>query len=223
MLVGKLYRGAIARKRLVSKRIALVKLSHRNANPRQAPFHNGAPDPMRRGIVPVITPALTGPSYLGIRARHHACTYQLRLNSSAKEVRTHRTASFSMTGGKAFVAQWGVLGTGWISSEFTQDLCRPLAKRNVQDVSHALAAVGSRDKSKAEAFVSMFAPEGGVAQQAGLVDFQPAAHGSYQDVVNDPVRLLAKRTIQGLTNIECSHSLCRLPAYRALPRLQACP
>lgn len=97
-----------------------------------------------------------------------------------------------MTDGKPFVAQWGVLGTGWISSEFTQDLCRPLAQRNVHDVSHALAAVGSRNKSKAEAFIAKFAPKGGAAQQAGLVDFKPVAHGSYQDVVNDPVRLLAQ-------------------------------
>ncbi|WVN90151.1 uncharacterized protein L203_105387 [Cryptococcus depauperatus CBS 7841] len=87
---------------------------------------------------------------------------------------------------KPFVAQWGILGCGWISSEFAQDISRPMASRNVTDVSHAIAAVGSRSLLKAKEFVNKFTPDGAAAQQAGLVDFKPRPYGSYREVVEDP-------------------------------------
>ncbi|ADV22727.1 Conserved hypothetical protein [Cryptococcus gattii WM276] len=87
---------------------------------------------------------------------------------------------------KPFVAQWGILGCGWISSEFTKDVSRPMASRNVTDVSHAIAAVGSRSLSKAEDFISNYCPNGAAGQQDGHVDFKPKAYGSYKGVVEDP-------------------------------------
>ncbi|WWD18925.1 hypothetical protein CI109_103381 [Kwoniella shandongensis] len=87
---------------------------------------------------------------------------------------------------KPFVAQWGVLGCGWISSEFTKDVSRPMSSRNVTDVSHAIAAVGSRTLSKAEEFIAANCPNGAAGQQTGLVDFKPKAYGSYKEVVDDP-------------------------------------
>ncbi len=59
--------------------------------------------------------------------------------------------------------RWGIIATGWISHQFTADLVR-----NGFDV----RAVGSRHAGTAQAFASEF----GV----------PHAHGSYQDLVDDP-------------------------------------
>lgn len=67
------------------------------------------------------------------------------------------------------------------------DVCRPLAKRGVTDVSHAVAAVGSRSLPKAQEFIEKYCPNGGVAQQDGSVDFKTDAVGSYQEVVDHPV------------------------------------
>ncbi|WVQ74807.1 hypothetical protein IAR50_004413 [Cryptococcus sp. DSM 104548] len=85
-----------------------------------------------------------------------------------------------------FVARWGILGCGWISSTFATDIARPTSTRKVTDVSHAIAAVGSRSLPKAEAFVAEHTPNGAAAQQDGLVSFKPKAYGSYQEVVEDP-------------------------------------
>ncbi|WRT68239.1 uncharacterized protein IL334_005215 [Kwoniella shivajii] len=85
-----------------------------------------------------------------------------------------------------FVAQWGILGCGWISSEFVKDICRPPSSRGVNDISHAVAAAGSRSLSKAEEFLETNIPNGGAAQQDGSVDFKPKAYGSYQGVIEDP-------------------------------------
>nr|WPS94661.1 dimeric dihydrodiol dehydrogenase [Naematelia aurantialba]WPS94686.1 dihydrodiol dehydrogenase / D-xylose 1-dehydrogenase [Naematelia aurantialba] len=87
---------------------------------------------------------------------------------------------------KPFVAQWGLLGCGWISSQFVKDVSTPMASRNVTDVSHAIAAAGSRSLSKAQAFLDEHCPRGAAAQQDGLVDFKPRAYGSYKEVVEDP-------------------------------------
>ncbi|KAK8854925.1 hypothetical protein IAR55_003664 [Kwoniella newhampshirensis] len=85
-----------------------------------------------------------------------------------------------------FVAQWGVLGCGWISSEFTKDVSRPMASRGVTDVTHAIAAVGSRSLSKAEDFIAANCPRGAAGQQDGLVGFKTKAYGSYKGVIDDP-------------------------------------
>ena len=58
---------------------------------------------------------------------------------------------------------WGILGTGWIASEQTQDL---LGNRS------RVAAVGSRSLDTATAFASRY----------GI----PNAHGSYEELVADP-------------------------------------
>ena len=60
-------------------------------------------------------------------------------------------------------ARWGILGTGGIARQFTQDLLL---------TGHAVAAVGSRTRESAERFAALF----------GL----PAAHASYESLVNDP-------------------------------------
>ena len=60
--------------------------------------------------------------------------------------------------------RWGILGPGSIASRFSTDV-KPLAD-------HLLAAVGSRDKAKADTFADKF----------GI----PNRHGSYEDLVADP-------------------------------------
>lgn len=113
-----------------------------------------------------------------------------------------------MSSSKPYVAQWGIIGCGCqyiirfyckkmtqliedlmigISSEFVKDACRPMNTRNVTDVSHAIAAVGSRSLEKAEDFINKYCPAGGAAQQEGLVQFKPKACGSYKAVVEDAV------------------------------------
>ncbi|RSH91186.1 hypothetical protein EHS25_009485 [Saitozyma podzolica] len=79
-----------------------------------------------------------------------------------------------------FVASWGIIGCGWISSMFVKNLC--VVRSDDTDVAHSIAAVGSRDKSKAEAFIRENCPNGGPAQSNGLVEANPVACGSYQDV-----------------------------------------
>ncbi|TYJ56061.1 hypothetical protein B9479_003171 [Cryptococcus floricola] len=91
-----------------------------------------------------------------------------------------------MSAQSPYVARWGILGCGWISSMFTKDISRPMSTRNVTDVSHAIAAVGSRSLEKAEDFIAEHTPNGAAAQQDGLVDLKPKAYGSYQGVVDDP-------------------------------------
>ena len=59
--------------------------------------------------------------------------------------------------------RWGILGAGKIAKTFTKDILA---------TGHQVSSVGSRDLAKAQAFASEF----------GL----PAAHGSYDELVNDP-------------------------------------
>jgi predicted dehydrogenase len=59
--------------------------------------------------------------------------------------------------------RWGILGTGWIASEFTQDLLA---------TGMTIAAVGSRSQGSADAFASRF----GIA----------TAHSSYEALAADP-------------------------------------
>lgn len=73
-----------------------------------------------------------------------------------------------------------------ISSKFASDLTLSPLSRGA-NVSHAIAAVGSRNVAKAEEFINEFCPEGGAAQVEGLSQLVPRAYGSYAEVVNDPV------------------------------------
>jgi len=61
------------------------------------------------------------------------------------------------------VVQWGILGTGGIARQFTQDLML---------AGHAVTAVGSRTRESAERFATLFE--------------LPAAHASYEALVADP-------------------------------------
>lgn len=98
-----------------------------------------------------------------------------------------------------FIAQWGILGCGCelpfqrpltegMSSMFVKDLCYPSSTRRAGDIGHAVAAVGSRSLKKAEEFIAANCPKGAAAQSGGLVQWLPKAHGSYADVISDPVR-----------------------------------
>jgi hypothetical protein len=62
-----------------------------------------------------------------------------------------------------------------------------MSTRNVTDVSHAIAAIGSRSLDKAKEFIAEYCPKGAAGQQNGLVDFGPEACGSYKAVVDHPV------------------------------------
>jgi hypothetical protein len=79
-------------------------------------------------------------------------------------------------------------------SSLTQDLALDPAGRDVHDVVHAVVVVGSRDVSKAEQFIKDACPQGGSAQQAGLYSQPVRAVGTYEEVYNDPVRLLSLRS-----------------------------
>lgn len=59
--------------------------------------------------------------------------------------------------------------------------------RDVKDVVHAVVAVGSRNKEKAQEFVSQNVADGGWAQKCGLVKTPPQAFGSYPEVWNHKV------------------------------------
>jgi predicted dehydrogenase len=60
-------------------------------------------------------------------------------------------------------ARWGILGTGGIAQQFTQDLLL---------AGHTVAAVGSRTRENAERFAALFE--------------LPTAHASYESLVTDP-------------------------------------
>ncbi|OWZ27420.1 hypothetical protein C347_06196 [Cryptococcus neoformans AD2-60a] len=79
-----------------------------------------------------------------------------------------------------FVLNWGIIGCGWISSEFVAGLA--LLHDDVTDVCHSIAAVGSRDLKKAMSFIKDHCPDGGNAQQLGMVEELPEAVGSYEQV-----------------------------------------
>jgi len=88
---------------------------------------------------------------------------------------------------KPFVLRWGIVGAGGISGFFVRDLVLdPSNTGREGDVVHAVAAVGSRSSDKAEGFIKDNCPQGGFAQQSGLLSTAPAAFGSYADVYNHP-------------------------------------
>ena len=92
-----------------------------------------------------------------------------------------------MSQASPFVLHWGIIGAGSISAAFAKDLALPPEGRSVDDVSHAIVAVGSRSLDKAQKFIQDNCPEGGCAQKTGLVPIAPAAFGSYAEVYSNPV------------------------------------
>ncbi|KAI8577019.1 hypothetical protein K450DRAFT_254014 [Umbelopsis ramanniana AG] len=81
-----------------------------------------------------------------------------------------------------FVVRWAIIGAGWISEQFVHDLAMDPSTRDVKDVAHAVVAVDSRTKAKAEAFIRDYCPEGGFAQKAGYCDLPVEAVEGYDAV-----------------------------------------
>ncbi|WVW82641.1 hypothetical protein I302_104652 [Kwoniella bestiolae CBS 10118] len=82
----------------------------------------------------------------------------------------------------SYVASWGIIGCGWISSMFVKDLC--VEREDSTEISHSIVAVGSRDLKKAQIFVDEFCPKGSTAQARNPGLPKPAAFGSYEEVFN---------------------------------------
>ncbi|EFP92846.2 hypothetical protein PGT21_036203 [Puccinia graminis f. sp. tritici] len=75
-----------------------------------------------------------------------------------------------------FTCRWGIMGAGAISEKFVRDLLIDPKTRQVSDVHHRIAAIGSRSFVKAEEFISRI---------EGLESHSTKAYGSYQDLVSD--------------------------------------
>ncbi|WWC99990.1 hypothetical protein V866_006899 [Kwoniella sp. B9012] len=82
----------------------------------------------------------------------------------------------------AYVASWGIIGCGWISSMFVKDIC--VQRDGDSEVLHSIVAVGSRDQIKAQRFIEDFCPDGGPAQVRNGDVPKPLACGSYEQVFN---------------------------------------
>ncbi|KAG8770487.1 hypothetical protein FRC12_004232 [Ceratobasidium sp. 428] len=74
-----------------------------------------------------------------------------------------------------FELKWGILGAGHISGVFVRDILLDPKTRDVTDVIHKFAAVGSRDVTKAQEFIDKNAPS----------HLDVKAYGSYEEVVAD--------------------------------------
>jgi predicted dehydrogenase len=105
--------------------------------------------------------------------------------------------------------RWGVLGTGWISTMFTQDL---LAPRSDTKAKHTIVALGSSSIEKGNAFVEKVwtkAPD----------QPRPKVYADYHGVYNDPnVDIVYVGTPHSLHKLNCldaiaagKHVLCEKP------------
>lgn len=84
--------------------------------------------------------------------------------------------------------------------------------RKVNDISHAIVAVGSRDTSKAAEFIRKTIPKGSRAQLDGHCDKVPEACGSYEQVYAHPVN---RSHLSELTDLGCADCLHRYSTPRA--------
>ncbi|KAK4684931.1 hypothetical protein P7C73_g5232, partial [Tremellales sp. Uapishka_1] len=79
--------------------------------------------------------------------------------------------------------RWGIISTGGIATSFTKT-----GRRDASDVSHHVAAVGSRSVASAEAFISKIeaspAPTSWGVEQGLMKNCK--AYGTYSEVYNDP-------------------------------------
>ncbi|EKM49976.1 uncharacterized protein PHACADRAFT_264441 [Phanerochaete carnosa HHB-10118-sp] len=75
-----------------------------------------------------------------------------------------------------FTLRWGVIATGWISQQFVKDALLDPATRDVHDVRHVVAAVGSRNVESAKKFIEVYAKD----------DSSIKAYGTYEEVCADP-------------------------------------
>ncbi|CAK9785857.1 NAD(P)-binding protein [Cutaneotrichosporon oleaginosum] len=84
--------------------------------------------------------------------------------------------------------RWGIISTGGIATTFAKDLLVDPTTRNVHDVAHKIAAVGSRSVASAQAFIdklkSFSGPSSWGVQHGGLDGATP--YGSYDEVYADP-------------------------------------
>ncbi|KAG8857124.1 hypothetical protein FRB91_011743 [Serendipita sp. 411] len=76
-----------------------------------------------------------------------------------------------------FNLRWGVLGAGHISGVFVKDIILDPKTRGLTDVTHEFVAVGSRDATKAQEWITRI---------TGKEDHPAKAYGSYEEVVKDP-------------------------------------
>ncbi|KAF4975190.1 hypothetical protein FZEAL_7998 [Fusarium zealandicum] len=105
--------------------------------------------------------------------------------------------------------RWGVLGTGWISTMFTQDL---LAARPDAPAKHSIVALGSSSLEKGNAFVEKVWAK--TPEQP-----RPQVYADYQGVYNDPnVDVVYVGTPHSLHKKNCldaiaagKHVLCEKP------------
>ncbi|TXT13235.1 hypothetical protein VHUM_00602 [Vanrija humicola] len=87
-----------------------------------------------------------------------------------------------------YTLRWGIISTGGIATTFAKDLLVDPATRDVSDVQHAIAAVGSRSVPSAEAFIAKLRSAGGASAHgvaAGALD-KATPYGSYDEVFADP-------------------------------------
>ncbi|ELU43711.1 dimeric dihydrodiol dehydrogenase [Rhizoctonia solani AG-1 IA] len=111
-----------------------------------------------------------------------------------------------------FELRWGILGAGHISSVFVKDLLLDPKTRDVTDVIHKVAAVGSRDAAKAQEFIDKHASS----------NPDTKAYGSYEEVVGDKVfsRCITKCVLLDVTCLvigtpHTHHYSCTSLALRA--------
>ncbi|KAG8901614.1 hypothetical protein FRC00_006007 [Tulasnella sp. 408] len=75
-----------------------------------------------------------------------------------------------------YTLRWGILGAGWISSCFVKDILLDPSTRDVDDVTHKVTAVGSRDAKKAQEWIDKYI--------TGDAHAEAKAYGSYEEVAN---------------------------------------
>ncbi|KAI0641950.1 NAD-P-binding protein [Trametes meyenii] len=81
-----------------------------------------------------------------------------------------------MVANQPFVLRWGIISTGWIAQQFVKDLLEDPKTRDVTDVAHKIAAVGSRTVESAQKFIAEYAPK----------EKDIKTYGTYDEVYNDP-------------------------------------
>jgi len=118
-----------------------------------------------------------------------------------------------------YVLRWGILGCGKISKRFTEDLLIDPHSRGVKDISHQIAAIGSRSLSKAQDF-------------ATKLNLPASVHcyGTYEELLSDPsVHIIYVSTPHTIhyENVIASlkagkHVLCEKPFMINAEEIQKC-
>ncbi|KAF5382906.1 hypothetical protein D9757_006396 [Collybiopsis confluens] len=83
--------------------------------------------------------------------------------------------TLTMTSQQPLVLCWGIISTGGIATQFSKDLLIDPKTRDVHDIKHRIAAIGSRSVEKAQDFINTSL--GG--------DKSIKAYGNYEDVYKD--------------------------------------